>query len=249
MLALPVSLLLFPAPSQAADFGPALTVNTSFEADIPVHQRRQLRDLLHTALQFVQMFPPQGYDNNLFQWSADRQVLNGKTLSMVFTTSQNQTISPIIGRSDPGMDGFTMVPMNQIEGTTKIMVILLADRLFYDFFGRERPNGFSRLILALAHEIYGNVQHFLEFDVSTAEPQTLKDRFLQERKAFTASLMFLGGLKDHERFATLPEKIREDLMNLLPSEIRAFRSWQTTHPSLAPDPACEAMLASITKDM
>ena len=97
--------------------------------------------------------------------------------------------------------------------------------------------------MALAHEIYGNVQHFLEFSVEGAKPQTTADRISQERKAFQASIQFLEKIAQDEKAPLMPTKMRNDLLNLMPSEIKAYQSWLEAHPSLARDRTCDSLLS------
>lgn len=145
------------------------------------------------------------------------------------------------------MDAFTVAPMNLTRNSLSIYVMLLVDEIFYDRQGFERPDGFAHLVLALAHEIYGNVQHFLEFDMAKAKTQTISDRVHQQQKAFLASIMFLGNLSKDPKAKTLPYKIKKELLDLMPQEVQGYRSWQIANPSNKPDPACEAMLASLKK--
>ena len=206
---------------------PALQVSVSYENDLGPELRQQLTEIVPTAVNFVGQFPPKGYDNNLFQWIADREILKGKSLSLVVTTSKNPTLAPLIANSgSSNMDSFTMSPINFTDKTMAIIVVLLADKIFYDGAGREARGGFSRLVLALAHEIYGNVQHFLEFNIENVQPQTRESRINQQKKSYQASIMFLGGVIESEKFPTLPPRVRDGLLSLLPKEIEGLRSWQ-----------------------
>jgi hypothetical protein len=217
--------------------------NWSIESDVPQETRRHLPNIFEAAIALVHLYPPTGYENNLFIWSADRRILQGKAVSIVMTTSRNPAIQPLIANSNtPNMDAFIMAPMNVTKKTMSIVVVLLVDKIFFDSSGREFRHGFAKLVLALAHEIYGNVQHFLEFDIAGAKAQTMADRVNMERKAYRASLLFLGGLPDHPEYLDIPEGTRAGLMSLLPGEIRGYKSWMNAHPNLEPDPACEAML-------
>lgn len=242
LFALTVTFCLNPL---AAAVEPALPIAMSMEKEVGSGLEQQLPNILNSAIAMVQMFPPKGYENNLFQWSSDRTILSGKNLTLTFATSKTESIAPILTNSNAsGMDAFTLAAMDPVKKTMSIILVLLVDKIFYDAQRNERPDGFARLILALAHEIYGNVQHFLEFDLSTAKPQTMADRVQQELSAHRASLLFLGGFASDHRYESIPENIRKDLLNLLPLEIKAYRSWQNSHPSAALDPACEAMLES-----
>jgi hypothetical protein len=244
-----VSLLLMSLSSNAAiEPQPALPLRMSIEKDVDAKVGQKLGGIVQVALNFVRLYPPRGYENNLFTWSRSRKILNGKSFKLHLTTSRNATFAPLLKNSDPNMDSFTTVQFNLTQKEMPISLVLLVDRIFYDKFGNERPQGFSKLVLALAHEIYGNVQHYLEFNIENAQPQTIADRVFQQRKAFHASLMFLGRLKDSNEFSKLPANVREGLLNLIPAELRAYRSWQQANPDAALDPACEAMLRSLDKN-
>jgi hypothetical protein len=194
------------------------------------------------------MYPPSGYENNLFTWSQDRRIRNGKSFRLYLTTSRNPTFAPLLNNSDPNMDSFTTVQFNLTKKKMPIFLVVLVDRVFYGKLGRERPHGFSKLVVALAHEIFGNVQHYLEFNIENARPQTIADHVFQQRKAFRASLMFLGRLRDSNEFSKMPASVQEGLLQLIPDELRAYRSWQRANPEITLDPACEAMLRSLDKD-
>lgn len=140
------------------------------------------------------------------------------------------------------MDAFTMAPINRDTRTMMILVVLLVDKLFYDEFGHERPDGYAKLTVALAHEVLGNVQHFLHTRFDDLKPQTMQDRIRQERKAFQASIMFLNEILVNPKASTIPPLIRQKLIHLMPQELAAFESWLRAHPSETPDAACEAML-------
>jgi hypothetical protein len=243
MLAFLFALTLNLPTSMAVEVQPALPLKLSVEPELEAGLSRQLPGIVETGLQFVRRFPPKGYENNLFEWSADRGILAGKTFSIHLAMSRSASIAPLIANSGSlGLDALTLAPINTDAKTMAIIVVLLVDKIFYDDLGQERQDGFAKLVLALAHEIYGNVQHFLEFKIEGAKLQTMEDRINQELNAFQASLMFLCGLSGHSEFNSLPEKTRNDLLNLLPAETMAFRSWQRAHPTNKLNPACEAML-------
>lgn len=227
---------------------PALPLRMSIEKDVDAKVGQKLGGILQVALNFVRLYPPSGYENNLFAWSRDRKILNGKSFRIYLTTSRNPTFVPLLKNSDPNMDSFTTAQFDPTQKEMTLFLVVLVDRVFYDKFGNERPQGFSKLVLALAHEIYGNVQHYLEFNIENVRPQTIADRVFQQRKAFRASLMFLGRLKESNEFSKIPANVREGLLNLIPDELRAYRSWQQANPGFALDPACEAMLKSLHKE-
>lgn len=233
--------------STAAAASPAVPIKLASD-DVPLAMEQNLRPVLDSALAFVRMFPPPGYERNLFNWNAGRKTLRGKSVTLVLATSKTETFAPILRNGGMvSMDAFTMAPV-KVDKTMPILVVLLVDKLFYDSRGQELKHGFARLTLALAHEIYGNVQHFLEMDLRHPKPQTMAMRVAQERRAFQASLQFLNNVMSNKTFASLPESVRKGLQATWPSELMAFQSWLKAHPSEKPDPACEAMLQSLEKN-
>jgi hypothetical protein len=243
-----VSFLVISTSSRAAEIRPALSIQILAESNLAPNLDRELPIILRSALTVVQMFPPKGNENNLFKWSANGEILTGKTLSIAFSMSKTPLIATLLANSSSSnIDALTVAPINVTDKTMPILVILLVDRIFYEPDGREHPYGFSKLVLALAHEIYGNVQHFLEINIDGARPQTMGDQADHERRTFRASLLFLGGVRDSEKFSTLPEHLRKGLMALFPAEIKAYKSWQRIHGSRAPDPACEAILSQFER--
>lgn len=125
------------------------------------------------------------------------------------------------------MDAITLTPINTTKKTMIIIVCLFADRLFFTPFGQERKGAFSRLVVALAHEIYGNVQSFLEMPLENQELMTPTLRQDLEIRAFTRSVAFLEGLFENPLFLRLPSKTQADLRALLPREQSMLQSWET----------------------
>jgi len=244
-----VALLAFLVTSSAwsaNEAAPALPIQIGYGEDLDAEFSKQLAGISQQALNFVRRFPPAGYENNLFHWTDDRKILDGKAMHLFFATTKTPLLKPLLQNSgSTNLDAFTMVPIDVKSKSMNIVLVLLVDKIFYDAAGTEHPDGFSRLVVALAHEIYGNVQHFLEFPIESAQKQTRGDRVRQELRAFRASLAFLGELRQNPTFATLPLKMQSDLLARLPFEIDGYRSWLRAHPSEAPDPACEAMLKSL----
>lgn len=244
-----VALLTFFVTSSAwsaNEAAPALAIQVSYGEDLDAKGSNGLLQLTELALTVVQMFPPAGYENNLFHWSNDREILRGKEMYLFLATTQTPSLQPLLQNSgSKDLDAFTMVPIDPKTKSMNIMTVLLVDQLFYDSDGADRPDRLARLIVALAHEIYGNVQHFLNFPIESAGIQTRSSRARQELGAFRASLAFLTELRQNPKFATMPEHLKNDLIMRLPFEISGYRSWLKANPSEAPDPACEAMLKSI----
>jgi hypothetical protein len=229
----------------ANDGKPAMKVAVSIESDVPQVLHAQLQDLLGTAISFVEAFPPpESKDHSFFHWNRDRKILQGKDFLIAFSSSKNPLFAPIV-RGTTKMDAFTMTPMNVDKKQMKIMLVLLVDRIFYDQQGRERPDGLARLILALAHEIYANVHHFLSYDISKATEMTQQYRIEMERKAFHTSLSFLMSLNSNPKFMTMPESLRKKILDLIPQETRAYDHWLNQKGHNIVDQTCAEMMNAI----
>lgn len=246
MLSALLTLLVAVSPAWAANS--ALEIHTRNEADVPAQLRSQLHGILSASLNFLAAFPPKTLPNNLFSWEADRAPLAGKSLTLIFATTRNPTVAKVLSADSVDMDSLTIGAGDLDTKTLNIYVYLLVDKIFYDPLGREYTDGFSRLTVALAHEIYGNVQHFLPFDLKTARPQTIADRVRQQRNSFRASLGFLAELRERPEFKTLPPSVQKGLHTQWPLEVIRYLSWQNSQSLEDPDPVCEALLASYRED-
>ena len=107
----------------------------------------------------------------------------------------------------------------------EIQVMLFVDRLFYDESGKERVDAFSRVIISLAHEIYGVVQQYLSLDYKQVKPMTLEMRAKAQVQAFETSVLFLEELLKHPRFTDIPQKVRSELEILLLREKKGLDIW------------------------
>lgn len=240
MLSLRVS--SFAAPNKQEE-PHALPITITYEPEVDDELADTVAGLINSSLTLVNAFAPKGYENNLVNWSADREILKNKTITIVLAKSNSESIAPLMQNSGAmHVDALSVAPINLQEQSLKIFVILLVDKIFYDAQGRERPDGFSKLTVALAHEVLGNVQYFLEMKVADAKAQTQTARAQQEQRAFRASILFLNEIATNPKAATLPPSIRQALLNFMPFEIGAYASWLMAHPSEKPDPACEALL-------
>lgn len=208
---------------------PALRIEYAWEDSIANDRRGELRDIFDIALAVVKSFPPQG--DHLFAWKGDRAPLNGKRFQFNFTNSDDTEWRKLLAKApggfSPTADAVT-IAFRDDRGVTQIVTALFIDKLFYDDAGKERPDGLARCLVAVAHEVYGNVQAALQLDPEKSEPVTPKRRTLSEVAAFTASVDFLERLKAPETWGKLPEKIRVDLTTALERERTALKDWQST---------------------
>jgi hypothetical protein len=238
--------LLTSAAWGAEEHGPVLPIGISGEQDFHPVQVMQLSNVTKAAIRVVRMFAPREIKNHLFNWTGARRLIKGKRIEIRFATGRSPWLQPLLaGASDS--DAFTVASVDLKNRRMRIVIVLLVDRLLYDPSGKEHPDGFSRLVVALAHEIFGTVQDCLEDDFDTLKPQTAADKVKLELRSYRASLSFLRGLKKNPAFGRLPAEMQVGLLGRLPPEIKAYRTWLKAHPGESPDPACGEMLKSPAK--
>jgi hypothetical protein len=173
---------------------PALPFGLTVWDDVPAPLQEQVRSYTELAIAALQKAAPSG--DTLFHWQGSRDtVKQKKDVVYVLTTYPAVKSLPQVGQSIyPGSDAGTLMMGN--HGDIRIYVFLFVDNIFYDFGGLlERPDGLARLFVAMAHETYGNVQHFLEMDATKVpgRPTELM-RAEQEIRAFQAGLDFIDRL-------------------------------------------------------
>jgi hypothetical protein len=233
--------LLYSILTTAAWGAPALPIGISAERELNPEGVTHLIAMTKSAVEIVIKFAPRGMKNHLFHWTGRKKLLEGKSIEIRFATSRTSWIQSFMtGTRDS--DAFTVSEVDLANRRMRIVIVLLVDRLFYDSSGNQHPDGFARLVLALAHEIFGNVQDSLEDDFDKLRPQTDDDRIKLELRAFRASLSFLRGLKKNPAFRRLPKDLQNGLLGRLPSEIKAYRTWLNSHSNESMDPECEVEL-------
>jgi hypothetical protein len=132
------------------------------------------------------------------------------------------------------MDSLTLIAIEPAKNKMQIWIIILVDRIFYDDKKAERKDGFPRLVVALAHELYGNVPHYLEETSEKMEEMTLAYRARVQVESYKTSVRFIEELRANPRFPELPESIRTGVLALLPREKEGLRSWQKTLEECGP---------------
>lgn len=193
-------------------------------------------DVLNTVLPLIKAIQPGGVDY-LFNWKGDRTVLANKTFEIYYTTSDDEYVKTKIAKTGATKaeqaDAMTLLLGNN-EKEKLIMLCLFEDKIFFDQNGTERKDGLARLTVALAHEIYGNVQMYLKYDLSPTSTQKLPTRKQSEISAFNTSVNFINIvitslesgplsfiLKDPER-----TKLIGDFSNALTSEKLNLEYWK-----------------------
>lgn len=211
-------------PGKAA---PALPITFSWRDSIPEGHRQEYLDILNVALVMVGSCPPK--EDNLFQWRGDRTVLAMKRFQFLFTTSDDRFFDRpctyILGGLSPTDDALTVAYGAEDCEHIQIVCALFLDRVFFDEGLRERPDALTHATIALAHEIYGNVQMVLEREYGQERQFSMQDRVLAERRSYQAGIDFLERLKETPIFLQLPEKTRIDLEAALVRERESLAYW------------------------
>lgn len=126
-------------------------------------------------------------------------------------------------------DAYSMIV--DYEGKSLIVVKLVWPEIFYETVGgklKPRSDGFSRLIAALGHEVFGNVRNFkdkLAYYTSpeyVAKPRDYRKEWrVSEIKAFTGGVQFLQALLK-ARGESFQPKTTMDLLDALEREKAAL---------------------------
>jgi len=106
-------------------------------------------------------------------------------------------------------DGFTAT----VEGTGHLVTIIfvLTDQLFWDSdAGKQRPDGYVRLVNLLAHEIYGNLPSHLRLRLGSPPKASQEVRVKEELFAFQAGIDFLERYRKSDIMApSLAKQVEE----------------------------------------
>lgn len=164
-------------------------------------------------------------------------VITYDVIIAVTTSYENNSI-----RNSAKEQGYIM-PDNQDAYTTvinnQIVITLLFDKIMYNSTPDglvEAPNAFSRLIVALAHEIYGNALSFHKQIHRKSEARSgvktsanvkntqLETQVGNEINTFSAGIEFIKKIL-HESGSKLTPKIVKDLTTLLTEEELSLQSW------------------------
>ena len=208
-------------------WNPALKVDFAWGDSMPERLKDQYLKLINVALTVVQFSPPPG--DHLFNWQGDHKPLENKTFQFLFTTSSDDAFKKLTkdypGGVSNNTDAATFTIADPQTKKTDIFCVVLLDKVFFEN-GKERPDAMTRIEVALAHEIYGNVQQSLRVDPSQVKPPTYADRKKAEETAFKASVEFIERFQKDPKFRQLPQKIQKDFEEALKREKLAYAAWQ-----------------------
>lgn len=215
-----------PQPTCAGEMAanPALPWSTIFHDDVPPSIHPQLESIAGMGFAALQALAPPG--DNLFHWTGPRDKTSQKKEVVFVFTNFATVASSAIGRElSPDSDAGTLMVGN--PGDVTIYVFLFVDRLFYALGGLvERPDAFTRFQVALAHETFGNVQHFLELDLTAAPAPTEAFRFAMEIRAFEAGVAFIEHFQGLLRQNPMGGHIPQHMAAALVREKQALAVWR-----------------------
>ena len=234
-----ISILIFLWVPPAKAVVPDLALPFAVEWDDSVlHQGKEtvktITDIVNAAFGIVQSFPPA--HDNIFSWKGSKETLQGKRAVLYLTESTSSLVKKVFAaRGDPAVtvenfngDSLTAV-MALKKGDVTIAVMLLLDRLFFSQSKKgnhERPDVLVRTMVALAHEIYGNLQADLDLKFVKGLPTEPVDLNRRELSSFRASLDFIDRIEKSEAFIQFPFKLQSDFVEARKREEESLAHFQ-----------------------
>lgn len=203
----------------------ALPYGVSFGGDVPEEEHEAWMSAADSALGWVKNLAPEG--DHLFHWKGPRAPLQHKRDATFHFTALKEA-QKIPGLGSHILDGSDAGTFTHEDGTeVGIYTFLFTDTLLTDpASGERRPDTFVRLVAALGHEIFGNVQRELETDVTRAIRITPLLRAQQEVRAFTAGVAFLERCLAFADAQSLDATLRRQFAEAIAREKRARDGWQ-----------------------
>lgn len=118
---------------------------------------------------------------------------------------------------------------------------------------QERANSFARLVMALAHELYGNALYFTQNRDMLMRPESIYSESKRtelsmkaEVNAFTKGIeVILGLIRKFEK--ALSPKLINDLKEILPKERAMLEHWQTKLANFQKDSSAKILSFSSAK--
>ena len=182
------------------------------------------------AFQSVADYPGNHYSTAVISnWQNNPSQSASNLVTVEFTSHQEfqsrlpQQVSSDHKWNPATQDAYTSLAITNDAAVASI--ILDHDKIFLDEKGKKRPDGFIRLTVALAHELYGNALPLLE---ATAEQTQARNNVNgwrnQEIQAFQASVDFCQRIIQDPH---LPGEIRKMLVVAKKREEAGLKSWQS----------------------
>jgi hypothetical protein len=232
-----ISILIFLGSTATKAGGMALPIAVEWD-DSVLHQGKEtvktITDIVNAAFGVVESFPPEG--DNIFCWKGSRETLEGKRVVLYLTESTSPLVAKVFAsRGDPAInvntfDGDSLTAVMALKkGDVTITVMLLLDRLFFSqgtTGNYERPDALVRIMIALAHEIYGNVQADLQSKFVKGLPTEPFNLNRRELASFRASLDFIDRIEKSDAFIKFPFKVQSDFVEAKKREEEALAHFQ-----------------------
>lgn len=160
-------------------------------------------EAMYQLVGLVEKFGPQ-YEDTIFHWKKTTKRLPVKNINLVFTTSDDPALTKPQQKStsklehNPGdADAQTILLLDKAAKNPEIFVYIFLDKIYYDANFNKRNDDNVRVITALAHEIYGNVNAYLTSDPKESFVQNEILRINKEIKAFRAGIQCLNTAIEH----------------------------------------------------
>jgi hypothetical protein len=191
-------------------------------------------EIIQAAIKIVEKYGPENSDT-IFSWRKSTPRLPVKEIKLRLTTSDDPNYREMAGLSpsripqdrEIASDAATLLiaPVDLGE-QIEIVVFVFLDKMFYDDLGKERPDGLTRLVTALAHELYGNVTFYLRMSQEEVEKPSPDLRVKMQINASQVGVDFLE--RTIKTLGNTPQsaKIVFDMRQALKREQLELKQWR-----------------------
>jgi hypothetical protein len=177
------------------------------------------------VLKFIVAFRPTA--DNILNWNGKKDNLDD--VSYVFRFGNAQTNDSLARQDGVSINADATTMLGEAEDGSKIILTeIFADRIYFDENGKQRPDHdiLARLIVASAHEIYGNTTRYLQ-GLQDGVDFSKVDRRSVEINAFQAGIDYINRMKAHSAWEKLSPEFREALEQALVREQEGLESWKS----------------------
>ncbi len=231
--------ILWPAIGNAEPFAVPTEIEWSPGAE-RLDQHAMHQQALQLAMAMTRKFSPPG-EQHIYGTNPGRD-LHGKRVVVLNTTSAE--VASVLAKfsTSKTIDAFTMTG-SKAGKESVIVVALLWDRLAFgekatgiplanqggilvtDVKSEPRPDVTTRTSVALAHELFGNVQAQLEADLANPLPVTKAARRELEMRAFREGVNFIDRVKDSPLMENADSSLRQHFTWARDREVAGLESW------------------------
>ncbi len=202
---------------------------------IEFHSKVEQPETYMRALHFVATYAPKDLPNHLFSWKGNRSIVSTKSIALYghdSTSPEGQKVLRDMSVMQAGGVHQNMDALTAVQGQRKNnqIYIYIESHFFLDKIRKTSADEsafMTKLIVAMAHEIYGNIQNALTQDFNNFDPKNndLAHRKAMERYAFSAGIRFIQNLRNHPDFFKLNKKMRDEFDLRLKEEKAVLASW------------------------